>query len=129
MHLVWKLCLIKVFWMQVGKLIFDNFSGVKGYKKIIKLYAKYEKAKAKNNQKEIQKLSEEIKKEFSDTLEGLQRIYKIYSDAEKEIKDSTLLYTPDKIKSYSEQAKELLAQLQAIGSALGLTQGEANAPA
>ena len=129
MHLVWKLCLIKVFWMQVGKLIFDNFSGVKGYKKIIKLYIKYEKVKAKNNQKEMQKLSEEIKKEFADTFEGLQRIYKIYSDAEKEIKDSTLLYTPDKIKSYSEQAKELLAQLQAIGSALGLTQSEANAPA
>ena len=120
---------MKVFWMQVGKLIFDSFSGVKGYKKIIKLYAKYEKAKVKNNQKEIQKLSEEIKKEFPDTLEGLRRIYKIYSDAEKEIKDSTILYTPDKIKSYSEQAKEMLDQLQAIGSALGLDQGEANAPA
>jgi len=115
--------------MQAGKLIFDSFSGVKGYKKIIKLYTKYEKAKAKNNQKEMQKLSDEIKKEFPDTLEGLQRIYKIYSDAEKEIKDPTILYTPDRIKSYSEQAKELLTQLQAIGSALGLAQGEANATA
>jgi hypothetical protein len=114
--------------MQVGKLIFDNFSGVKGYKKIIKLYAAWEKAKAKNDQKKMQKLSDEIKKEFADTLEGLQRIYKIYSDAE-EIKDSTILYTPSQIKSYTEQAKELLTQLQAIGSALGLTQGEANAPA
>ena len=54
--------------LKINKLLFDNFSGVRGYKKIIKLYTKYEKAKAKNNQKEMQKLSDVIKKEFPDTL-------------------------------------------------------------
>jgi len=111
---------MKVFYMQVGKLIFDNFSGVKGYKKIIKLYAKYEKAKVKNNQKEMQKLSKEIKKEFTDTLESLQRISKIYSDAENEIKENTPVYTMWQIKSFSQQAQEMLMQLQSIGAALGL---------
>ena len=120
---------MKVFWMQVGKLIFDSFSGVKGYKKIIKLYTKYEKAKAKNNQKEMQKLSDEIKKEFPDTLEGLQRIYRIYSKASQENNEDSILYTSDQIEGFTKQAKELLDQLQAIGSALGLAQGEANAPA
>ena len=113
--------------MKINKLLFDNFSGVQGYKKIIKLYAKYEKAEEKNNQKEMQKLSEEIKKGFPDTLEGLQRIYRIYSEASQKNEDS-MLYTSDQIEGFTEQAKELLTQLQAIGSALGLTQGEANAP-
>jgi len=115
--------------LKINKLLFDNFSGVQGYKKIIKLYTKYEKAKAKNNQKEMQKLSEEIKKEFPDTLEGLQRIYRIYSKASQENNEDSILYTSDQIESFTKQAKELLDQLQAIGLALGLTQGEANAPA
>jgi len=115
--------------MQVSKMVFENFSGVKGYKKIVKLYAEYEKARVKNNQKEIQKLSGEIKKEFTDTIDGLQRINKIYSGAEKEIKENTLLYTTEQIKSFSQQANEMLMQLQSIGSALGLTTGEVHASA
>jgi len=114
--------------MKINKLLFDNFSGAQGYKKVVKLYAKYEKAKAKNNQKEMQKLIEEIKKEFQSTLEGLQRIYRIYSKASQNNEDS-MLYTSDQIEGFTKQAKELLDQLQAIGSALGLTQGEADASA
>jgi len=106
--------------MQVSKIVFESFGGVKGYNKIVKLYAKYEKARVKNNQKKMQKLSGEIKKEFTDTLESLQRISKIYSDAEKEIKENTLLYTAGQIKSFSQQANEMLMQLQSIGTALGL---------
>jgi len=106
--------------MQVSKIVFESFDGVKGYKKIVKLYAKYEKARVKNNQKEMQKLSAEIKKEFTDTLDGLQRISKIYSDAENEIKENTPVYTTGQIKSFSQQAQEMLMQLQSIGTALGL---------
>jgi len=106
--------------MQASKMVFESFGGVQGYKKIVKLYAKYEKARVKNNQKEMQKLSGEIKKEFTDTLEGLQRISKIYSNAEKEIKENTLFYTTDQINSFSRQANEMLMQLQSIGTALGL---------
>ena len=115
--------------MQVDKVLFENFSGVKDYKNIVNLYAKYEKAKAKNNQKMMQKLSNEIKKEFPDTLEGLQRIYTIYSDAENTIKENTIIYTTAQIKSFSQQIKEMLDYLKTIGLALGLISGEVNVPA
>ena len=107
--------------MRMAKIIFENLSGVKDYKKIVKLYAEYEKARERTNQKKMQILSDEIKKEFADALEGLQRISKIYSDAENEIKENTPLYTTAQIKSFSQQAQEMLMQLQSIGSALGLT--------
>jgi len=116
--------------MQVDKVLFENFSGVKSYKKIVKLYAKYEKAKAKNNQKMMQKLNDEIKKEFVDTVDGLNRIYKIYFDAENTIKENTMIYTIAQIKSFRQQIEEMLEKLKTIDLDLGLTPGlgEVNVP-
>lgn len=98
---------------KTSKLVFENFSAVKDFKKFEKLAKTYEKIKTANSlkpnphkAKELAKLKEKILPLIPEIEEGLARIIKVYGDARKELKETnenSIIYKQEDINSFYEE--------------------------
>jgi transketolase len=107
--------------IKISKAIFGGFSGVKEYNEIIKRYNNYEKAKAKKNERELQKQKEALQRDIPKAREDLERVISIYKPAYEEVKESIkqddgVIYTETQAKSFLvelEQMKTTIDEIQA----------------
>ena len=108
--------------IKISKAIFGGFSGVKEYNEIIKRYNNYERAREKNNEKEMQKQKEALQRDIPKAKEGLERVINIYKPAYEEVKESI---KNDEGVIYTEvQAKSFLVELETMKAAIDEIQAE-----
>ena len=108
--------------IKISKAIFGGFSGVKEYNEIIKRYNNYERARARNNEREIQKQKEAMQRDIPKAKEDLERVISIYKPAYEDVKES--IKNEEGVIYTEAQAKSFLVELETMKAAIDEIQAE-----
>ncbi len=94
---------------KVSEIIFNKLSGVQEFYEINKLHLKYEKAQKKKDIKKMNKIKENILSLVDESLEGINRIEKIYSEVSGEIVNNQviLVYDHGQIGGFLSQLRKM----------------------
>ncbi|MGC9132345.1 MAG: hypothetical protein ACP5HJ_01710 [Candidatus Micrarchaeia archaeon] len=105
--------------LKTSKIIFGNFSGVIEYKKLVELYKKYEQAKKKNKEKEMEKLKAEIIKLSEEAKTDLIKVKTIFEKSLEEVKKEGNVAVIERGDSYIQKINEMIDDINVILKELG----------